>query len=61
MEMNGGTYLGKRVVGRDALLETGLVDVKVVAFSDSHTALKAVIPLAQRAGTKFQRGRSQEG
>jgi hypothetical protein len=55
-----GAPLPERSV-RDALLETGLVDVKVVAFSDSHTALKAVIPLAQRAGTKFQRRRSQEG
>lgn len=33
---------------REALLEAELVDVKVVAFSDSHTAVKAVIPLALR-------------
>lgn len=30
--------------GKDA----GLVDVKVVSFSDTHTALKLVIPLARR-------------
>jgi hypothetical protein len=46
-----GAPLPERSV-RDALLETGLVDVKVVAFSDSHTALKAVIPVAQRDRTK---------
>jgi hypothetical protein len=46
-----GAPLPERSV-RAALLETGLVDVKVVAFSDSHTALKAVVPLAQRARAK---------
>ena len=46
-----GAPLPERSV-REALLESGLVDVKVVAFSDSHTALKAVIPLAQRDRTK---------
>lgn len=28
----------------------GLVDVKVASFSDTHTALKCVIPVARRAG-----------
>jgi hypothetical protein len=31
-----------------AAKEAGLVDVKVVSFSDTHTALKLVIPLATR-------------
>jgi hypothetical protein len=31
-----------------AAKEVGLVDVKVVSFSDTHTALKLVIPLASR-------------
>jgi hypothetical protein len=35
---------------REALLAAGLVDIKVVAFSDSHTALKAVIPRKLRNG-----------
>lgn len=42
-----GAPLPERAV-REALLGAGLVDVKVVAFSDSHTAVKAVIPLALR-------------
>ena len=42
-----GAQLGERAV-REALLAAGLVDVKVVSFSDSHTALKTVIPRAQR-------------
>lgn len=42
--------LPERLV-REALLAADLVDVKVVAFSDSHTAVKAVIPLAQRAAS----------
>jgi hypothetical protein len=33
---------------RDAALAAGLVDVKVVAFSPTHSALKLVIPLARR-------------
>jgi hypothetical protein len=33
---------------RDAALAVGLVDVKVVAFSPTHSALKLVIPLAKR-------------
>ena len=33
---------------RDAALAIGLVDVKVVAFSPTHSALKLVIPLAHR-------------
>lgn len=33
---------------RDAAIATGLVDVKVVAFSPTHSALKLVIPLARR-------------
>jgi hypothetical protein len=44
-----GAPLPERSV-REALLAAGLVDVKVVAFSDSHTALKAVIPRALRTG-----------
>jgi hypothetical protein len=32
-----------------AALKAGLVDVKVVSFSATHTALKLVIPLAQRS------------
>jgi len=31
-----------------AAREAGLVDTKVVSFSDTHTALKLVIPVAQR-------------
>jgi hypothetical protein len=31
-----------------AAREAGLVDNKVVSFSDTHTALKLVIPKAQR-------------
>jgi len=31
-----------------AAKEAGLVDVKVVRFSDTHTALKLVIPVARR-------------
>jgi len=45
-----GAPLGERAV-REALLAAGLVDVKVVSFSDSHTALKTVIPRAQRTGS----------
>lgn len=33
---------------RAAALASGLVDVKIVSFSATHTALKLVIPLAQR-------------
>jgi len=33
---------------RDAALAVGLVDVKVVAFSGTHSALKLVIPVARR-------------
>lgn len=32
-----------------AILAAGLVDVKVCSFSATHTALKAVIPVAKRA------------
>jgi hypothetical protein len=38
-------------VVRAALLDAGLVDTKVVSFSATHTACKAVIPVAQRAKT----------
>ena len=31
-----------------AAREAGLVDTKVVSFSDTHTALKLVIPVAKR-------------
>jgi hypothetical protein len=37
---------GNRV--REAALAAGLVDVKVVRFSDTHGALKLVVPLARR-------------
>ena len=33
---------------RAAALQSGLVDVKVVAFSPTHSALKLVIPVARR-------------
>jgi hypothetical protein len=33
---------------RSAALEAGLVDVKVVAFSEKHSGLKLVIPVARR-------------
>jgi len=33
---------------RDEALDAGLVDVKVVSFSGTHSALKLVIPLANR-------------
>jgi hypothetical protein len=33
---------------RSAAIETGLVDVKVVKFSETHSALKLVIPVARR-------------
>ncbi len=36
------------VVVIEAGVATGLVDTKVVRFSDSHTALKFVIPVARR-------------
>ena len=34
---------------RQAGLQAGLVDIKVARFSDTHTALKFVIPVAKRA------------
>jgi hypothetical protein len=34
---------------REAFLAAGLVDVKVAAFSPTHTAVKVVIPKARRA------------
>ena len=33
---------------RDAALDAGLVDVKVVRFSDTHSALKLVVPKGKR-------------
>jgi len=42
-----GAPLTERTV-RDAFLATGLVDVKVVSFSPTHTAVKVVIPKAAR-------------
>lgn len=43
---------GRRELNEDhiraAALKAGLVDVKVVAFSATHSALKLVIPLAKR-------------
>jgi hypothetical protein len=43
-----GAAVGENAV-RTALLSAGLVDTKVVAFSATHTATKAVIPLKARA------------
>ncbi len=34
---------------REAALDAGLVDVKVARFSDTHSALKLVVPKARRA------------
>ena len=53
---NGGIWVvwpkGRKVLTEDhvrgAALAAGLVDVKVVAFSATHSALKLVIPLARR-------------
>jgi hypothetical protein len=42
-----GAALSEREV-RAAFLATGLVDTKVVAFSPTHTAVKLVIPRAER-------------
>jgi hypothetical protein len=36
---------------REAALDAGLVDVKVARFSDTHSALKLVVPKARR-GTR---------
>ncbi len=48
-----GAHLEPAPVGearvRAAILEAALVDVKIVAYSATHTALKAVIPVALRA------------
>ena len=41
----------------DAAKAVGLVDNKVVSFSQTHTALRLVIPVARRA----ERGRPQDG
>jgi hypothetical protein len=52
---------------RDAALAAGLVDVKVVAFSETLSALKLVIPLARRGDPRPTRsdraksGRNQGG
>ena len=43
----GQAYIKEDMV-RAAALEQDLVDVKVVSFSDTHSALKLVIPLAKR-------------
>jgi len=43
--------LPERVV-REAFLSAGLVDVKVVAFSATHTAVKLVIPRQERSTVK---------
>lgn len=54
---NGGIWVlslkGKRATIKDGALmrigkSCGLVDIKVVGFSDTHTALKFVIPVSQR-------------
>jgi hypothetical protein len=38
----------------------GLVDVKVVSFSETHTAEKFVIPVAKRPGTRTRERRDQD-
>ena len=56
MARDGGVWAvwakGRRELGEDhirgAARRAGLVDVKVVAFSPTHSALKLVIPLARR-------------
>ncbi|HVW33764.1 MAG TPA: hypothetical protein VHL53_14600 [Acidimicrobiia bacterium] len=37
---------------REAALDGGLVDVKVVRFSDTHSALKLVVPVKRRMATR---------
>ncbi len=58
LKSNGAIWVvsrkGKPATIRDvdvisAALKAGLVDVKVVSFSKTHTALKLVIPVAQRS------------
>jgi hypothetical protein len=44
---------------RDAAKAQGLVDVKVMSFSDQLSALKLVIPRAQRTATKTTRRRAR--
>ncbi len=46
----GKTSLVPDRVLRAAISDAGLVDTKVVSFSETHTALKAVIPVAKRTG-----------
>jgi hypothetical protein len=57
LKRNGAVWVvspkGKGALVKDtdvmaAAREAGLVDTKVVSFSDTHTALKLVIPLARR-------------
>ncbi len=38
----------------------GLVDVKVVSFSDTHTAEKFVIPVAKRRSERVDRGKTPQ-
>jgi hypothetical protein len=59
IEQNGAIWVispkGRKeiadVVVMAAAKASGLVDVKVARFSDTHTALKLVIPRAQRSGS----------
>ncbi len=56
IKRNGAIWIvypkGRKEITENAVrgtgLEAGLVDVKVARFSDTHTALKFVIPVAQR-------------
>jgi hypothetical protein len=56
MKRNGGIWVitpkGKQHIKEDdviaAVKEAGLVDTKVVSFSETHTALKRVIPIVRR-------------
>jgi hypothetical protein len=45
---------------RSAARSAGLVDVKVVAFSDTHSADKFVIPVAARAATPARSGTAEK-
>jgi hypothetical protein len=47
----GGKTITEQAV-RAATASLGLVDVKVVSFSSTHTAVKVVIPVAARKGAK---------
>jgi hypothetical protein len=56
MKQNGALWVirpkGRKEISERAVMDAGkaagLVDVKVVSFSETHTAEKFVIPVAQR-------------